>query len=61
MEDTTDVLQSEQTKGKSAGKLGTATEELQYLMNFNTSITQCMVKAMEHLADFAFISMTLVR
>ena len=46
-------LQNEQTKGKSAGKVGAATEELQYLMNFRTSIT-----------DFAFVSManvTLVR
>ena len=54
------VLQSEQTKGKSAGKVGTATEELQYLMNFNASITQCMAKAMEHLSDFAFVSMAIV-
>ena len=46
-------LQNEQAKGKSAGKVGAATEELQYLMNFRTSIT-----------DFAFVSManvTLVR
>ena len=58
------VLQSEQTKGKSAGKVGAATEKLQYLMNFNASITECMAKAMEHLSDFAFVSManvTLVR
>ena len=58
------VLQSKQTKGKSAGKVGTATEELQYLMNFKATITQCMSKAMEHLSDFTFVSMvnvTLVR
>ena len=58
------ILQSEQTRGKSAGKVGAATEELQCLMNFNASSTQCMAKAMEHLSDFAFISManvTLVR
>ena len=58
------VLQSEQTKGKSAGKVGAATEELQYLMNFYASITQCMAKAMEHVSGFAFVSManvTLVR
>ena len=42
------VLKTEQTKGKSADKVGTATEELQYLMNVNASITQCMSKAMEH-------------
>ena len=52
------VLQSEQTKGKSAGKVGAATEEHKYLMNFNTSITQCMAKAMEHFFDFTFVSMT---
>ena len=58
------VLQSGQTKAKSSGKIGTATEELHYLMNFHASITQCMAKAMEHLSDFAFVSMakvTLVR
>ena len=50
-------------KGKSAGKVGAATEEFQYLMNFSTSITQCVAKAME-LSDFAFVSIanvTLVR
>ena len=44
--------------------MGAATEELQYLMNFNASITQCMAKAMGHLSEFAFASManvTLVR
>ena len=49
---------------KSAGKVGAATEELQHLMNFSTSVTQCVAKAMEHLSDFAFVSManmTLVR
>ena len=47
-----------------AGKVGAATKELQYLMNFNASITQCMAEAMEHLSEFAFVSManvTLVR
>ena len=50
------VLQSEQAKGKSAGKVGAAREELQSLMNFSTSITQCVAKAMEHVSDFAFVS-----
>ena len=50
------VLQSEQAKGKSAGKIAVP-EELQYLMNFSTSITPCVVKAMEHLSDFTFVSM----
>ena len=51
------ILQSEHSKGKSADKVGGATEELQYLMTFNSSITQCMAKTMEHLSDFAFVSM----
>ena len=51
------ILQVEHSKGKSADKVGGATEELQYLMTFNSSIIQCMVKTMEHLSDFAFVSM----
>ena len=51
------ILQSEHSKGKSADKVGGATEELQYLMTFNSSITQCMAKTMEHLSDFAFVCM----
>ena len=38
------ILQSEQTEGMSAGKVGAATEEFQYLMNFSTSITQCVAR-----------------
>ena len=51
------VLQTDQAKGKSAGKAGTATEQLQYLINFSTSITQCVAKAMGHLSDSTFVSM----
>ena len=36
-------IQSEQSKGKSSEKTSSATDELQYLMNFNSRITQCMV------------------
>ena len=50
------ILQSEQSKGKSADKVGWVTE-LQYLMTFSSPITQCMAKTMEHLSDFAFVSM----
>ena len=39
-------------KGKSFSKLSTATEELQFLMDFNSSICQAMAKSMEHLTDF---------
>ena len=51
------VLQSKQSKGKSADRVGAATEEFQYLMYFSTSITQCLAKAMAHLSFFAFVSM----
>ena len=40
-------------KGKSSSKLSTATEELQFLMDFNSSICQ----AMEHLTDSVFVNM----
>ena len=51
------VLQSEHSKGKSASRASSATDELQHLMHFNSSIFQCMAKTMEHLSDFAFVSM----
>ena len=51
------ILQTEQSKGKSADRVGGATAELQYLMTFGSSITQCLAKTMEHLSDFAFVSM----
>ena len=58
------IIQTEHSKGTSADKVGNATDELQYLLHFNSSISQCMAKTMEHLSDFAFVSMynfTLVR
>ena len=58
------IIQAEQFKGKSSEKTSTATGELQYLLNFNSSITQCMAKTMEHLVEFVFINvanMTLAR
>ena len=54
------ILQTEQAKGKSANKTGAAIEELQYLMNFSNSITQCVAKAMEHLSDFTFVCMAYI-
>ena len=38
-------------KGKSSSKLSTATEELQFLMDFRSSIYQAMATSMEHLTD----------
>ena len=46
-----------ESKGKGSSKAAEATEELQFLMEFNSSITQAAVKAMEHLTDFVFITM----
>ena len=57
MTDQLKVIQSEQPKGKSVNKVGTAMEEPQYLMNINSSISHCMTKTVEHLSDFAFVSM----
>ena len=57
-------IQSEQSKGKSSEKTSSATDELEYVMNFNSSITQCMAETMEHLSEFVFINvanMTLAR
>ena len=58
------AIKSELSKGKSAGKMSRATEELPFLMNFNSSITQSMAKTLEHLTDFVFVMVantTLVR
>ena len=44
-------------KGKSSSKLATATEELQFLIDFNSSICQAMAKSMEHLTDSVFVNM----
>ena len=44
-------------KGKSSSKLSAATEELQFLMDFNSSICQAMAKSMEHLTDFVFVNL----
>ena len=41
-----------ESKGKASKKISEASDELQFLMNFNSSITQAAAKAMEHLTDF---------
>ena len=46
-----------ESKGKGSKKISEASDELQFLMNFNSSITQTAAKAMEHLTDFVFITM----
>ena len=45
------------SKGKSSAKVSTAMDEMQYPMNFNSSICQAAAKTMEHLTEFVFISM----
>ena len=56
MQDQLKTLRSE-GKGKTSHKSSSAADELQYLMDFNASITQVAAKTMEHLTDFVFISM----
>ena len=63
MNDQLKVLKAE-SKGKGSTKASTAADELNYLMDFNSSITQTAAKSMEHLSEFIFITMgnlTLVR
>ena len=50
------IIRSE-SKGKTSKKVSEASDELQFLMNFNNSITQAAAKAMEHLTDFVFVTM----
>ena len=45
------------SKGKTASKVSAATDELQFLLDFNSSICQAMAKAMEHLTDYVFVNM----
>ena len=57
------ILKAE-NKGKGSSKAAAAAEELTYLMDFNSSITQAAAKSMEHLSEFVFVTMgnlTLVR
>ena len=51
------AIQSDHSKGKSSREVSTTTDELQYLMDFNDSISQAMAKTMEHLSDFVLSSM----
>ena len=40
----------------SKGKVSHSADELQFLLNFNSSITQSMAKTLEHLTDFVFVT-----
>ena len=50
------VIKADFSKGKSSSKVSQAADELQFLMNFNSSITQSMAKTLEHLTDFVFVT-----
>ena len=44
-------------KGKGSSKVSEATDELQFLMDFNANISHATAKAMEHLTEFVFFTM----
>ena len=50
------VVKSELSKGKSSERVSHAADELQFLLNFNSSITQSMAKTLEHLTYFVFVT-----
>ena len=50
------ILKSELSKGKDSSKVSSAVEELQFLTDFNSNISQAMAKTMEHLSDFVFVA-----
>ena len=50
------MVKSELSKGKSSERVSQAASELQFLLNFNSSITQSMAKTLEHLTDFVFVT-----
>ena len=56
MESQLKVIRSEFIKGKWSNKVSQTADELQFLMDFNSSITQSMAKTLEHLTDFVFIT-----
>ena len=50
------IIQGVTAKGKSSSKLHQATDELDFLVTFNMSITQAMARTMQDLSDGDFIS-----
>ena len=49
-------IRADLNKGKCSSKVSNVVEELQYLTEFNSSISQAMAKTMEHLSDFVFVT-----
>ena len=50
------IIQSVSSKGKSSSKIQQAADELDYLVTFNHSITQAIVRIMQDLSDGVFIN-----
>ena len=50
------LIRTDLSKGKSSSRVSGAADELQFLINFNSSITQAMAKTLEHLSDFVFVT-----
>ena len=50
------VIQGITTKGKSSPKLTQASDELDFLVTFNRSITQAMARTMQDLSDGVFVN-----
>ena len=46
-----------ESKGKTAAKVSSAVDKLQFLLDFNSSVCQAMAKSMEHLTEFVFVTM----
>ena len=46
-----------ESKEKTATKVSSAIDELQFLQDFNSSVCQAMAKSMEHLTEFVFVNM----
>ena len=46
-----------ESKGKAAAGVSSAVDELQLLLDFNSSVCQAMAKSMEHLTEFVFVTM----
>ena len=46
-----------EAKGKTPAKVSSAVDELQFLLDFNSSVCQAMAKSMEHLTKFVFVNM----
>ena len=51
------IIQGVTSKAKSLSKLHQATDELDFLVTFNRTITQAMARTMQDLSDGVFINM----